>query len=187
MNSALITNQVAGSLTSSGVKGQAAPAIAQAIGVGIASWLPTVIVQTTDTGTLGVGRGYQDFQVPLGTLMAGLLISFAGNGLLGSMAPLEAMGLAQGIAAAFQSAKLVTNHAGVGSGVGVVRLIARPAFNHLRQAFVDAGIKGPLGIKKAQAVSDALVYTFGLLSPTIQITGGASSVPGSGSGVGKIV
>jgi ABC-type transport system involved in cytochrome c biogenesis permease subunit len=183
----VVVGLVTANLISGGIAGPAIPLLANGVGTGLINWLPTVVVITTDSGSAGVGSGFMPFIVPLGPMMAGMLASFAVNQMLGPMAPLEAMALAKGVSGALSLGILKTTHSGVGSGTGVVRLIAPPAFPFLVSAFKSSGMKGDTAVKKAKAISDAILISFNVFSVAIPIVGPSAPTAGSGSGIGKII
>ncbi len=178
---------MAANLLSSGIIGPAGPTLAKGIGAGIAAWVPQVLVVTIDSGTAGGGSGQAPLTVPMPNMIQAMLASYAINGQLGPMSPLEAMGVAKGVTSALATGILKTSHIGVGSGTGVAKFIAPPAYQSLIQAFKAAGMTGPLSEKKAKAISDALLLIFTVLSAPIPIVGAASTSPGSGTGVGRIL
>jgi hypothetical protein len=103
------------------------------------------------------------------------------------MAPLLALGLANGLALAFLQALLVTVHPGVGLGSGVAKIVAVGAVPSMIAGFAAAGMVGPGAIKTATGIGIGLTLTFATFAMPIVIAGPPSISPGAGVGTGKIV
>jgi hypothetical protein len=182
---------VAGVLTpaliASGQTGIAVPQFALGVGTGVTIFAQASAVVTADTGTLGVGAGAQPLIVPQPLLLSSLLAGFAATAQVGIMAPLLAVGLANGLALGFLQGLLVTTHPGVGLGAGVGRIIAVGAVPSMIAGFAAAAMIGPAAIKMATAIGIALTITFAAFVTPIVIAGPPSVLPGAGPGFGKIV
>jgi hypothetical protein len=182
-----LTAAVTAGLLSGGMIGMATPKLALGIGGGLARWIPLLVVQTTDAGSLGVGTGAIPFAVPAPLLISNLIIAYAANGQIGPSAPLEATGLGNGLATGFAQGLMKTNHPGVGTGTALARVIGPPAFSSLMQGFAAAGITGQGATLKANAISTALLVCLQAFQVPIPIVGSASPAAGGGVGIGKIL
>lgn len=182
-----LTAAVAGGLASGGMLGPATPMLAAGIANGLCQWIPLLIVQTTDAGSLGAGTGFAPFAVPPPLLISNLVAAYAANGQIGPMAPLEATGLGNGLAAGFAQGLMKTNHPGVGTGTALARVLGPPAFSSLMSGFGSAGITGQGASLKANAISSALLVCLQVFQAPIPIVGSASPAAGAGVGIGKIL
>lgn len=162
--------------------------LATGIANGLVQWVPTVVVQTVDTGTLGVGKNVPTpIIVPQPLIYGNVLAGMASKGLLGIFAPLLALGIANGLVLAFLQMLINTTHAGVGVGAGVARFQAPPAEGAMIAGFKQAGMKGQATEMKALALAQALNLTFAVLVLPVVIAGPPSPLPGGGVGVGNII
>jgi hypothetical protein len=182
-----LTAAITVGLISGGMLGVATPKLAAGLAQGICLWLPQMVVTTIDTGAIGAGVGVAPFAVPPAILIPALIAGYAANGQLGPMAPLEALGLANGLAFGFAQGLMVTVHAGCGSGVGLARLIGPPAFPSLVAGLASVAMVGPGAASKANAISTAFVVVFNLFSAPIPIAGAPGPSPGGGAGIGVVV
>jgi len=182
-----LTLAITGGLFSAGMLGTSVPQLAAGIASGLTRWLPQVVVLTTDAGSAGAGSGASPFQLPLPVMVGAMLSAYVTMKQLGPMAPLEAVGLANGLVQGFAQGIMKTTHTSVGSGTAIVRLVGPAAFSSLMAGFASVGIKGTNSANKAQAISIALQNVFGAFSPPIPIVGSASPSGASGSGFGKIL
>lgn len=182
-----MTAAITTGLAGVGFAGVAMPQLAFGIGAGVSIWVAQLVVQTTDTGTLGSGVGAAIFAVPPALLTTNLLASYAGNAHLGPMAPLEAAGLGNGLSVGFAQGAIATLHSSVGTGTGLGRIVAPPAFPSLMQGFAAAGIVGLGAAPKANAISIALAVCMQVLQIPVVITGPSSPSAATGVGIGKIV
>jgi hypothetical protein len=181
-----LTATITTGLISSGMLGTSVPQLASGIGTGLFMWAQQQTVTTIDAGVLGVGIGVAPFIIPPPLLMANLLATFASNGLIGTMAPLEVTGLANGIALGLAQGMLQTQHPTVGTGAGVGRIIGPPAFSSLMQGFGSVGITGLSATQKASAISMALMMTLQSLVFPILIVGSGSPASAGGVGTGRV-
>lgn len=165
----------------------AVPQLAAGIASGICMWVPQLTIVTVDVGTLGVGSGQMPWIVAPPLLIGFMIAGYASGAQLGTMAALEATGLANGLVAGFATGILKTTHAGVGVGTGVARIVGPPAFPSLVAGFSSAGITGLGSVSKAQGISTALQMLLGAYFITIPIVGASSPTGGSGAGTGKIL
>jgi hypothetical protein len=175
------------SLLGSGMIGSATPKFASGVAQGVTLWVKKLSVQTVDAGVAGVGTGLFPFLIPPQLLMANLLAAYVANGQIGPMAPLEAVGLANGLAMGLLTGLIKTTHPTVGAGAGVARISGPPAYSSLMQGFSSVGIKGQGATKKANAISTALMLTLQVITLPIPIVGPVGPSPSSGIGSGKIV
>lgn len=181
-----LTATIATSLASV-FKGAAIPQFALGLGAGLLLWLPQLTVQTTDTGTLGVGAGAAPFALPSFAFSELLLLAYAENQQLGPQAPIEASALAQGICLALAQGVMTTTHPSVGVGTGIARVYGPPAFPSLVLGFGGAGLVGQGATQKANAISSALMKAVAAYVSPIPIVGPSSPTVGGGSGVGRIL
>jgi hypothetical protein len=172
---------------SGGLIGPSVPQLGSGIGQGIALWVKQLKVITVDTGAIGAGKGLGPLVIPQPLLLGSLLMTYATNGQLGVMAPLEALGITNGLIVGFSQGLVSTTHPSVGAGAAVARVIGPPAFSSLMQGFSSAGITGSGAVKKANAISMALTIVLQTLALPIAIAGAAGPSPSSGSGFGSII
>lgn len=181
-----LTATIAASLATP-FKGVAIPQFALGVSSGLMLWLPQLVVQTVDTGTLGVGSGVAPFALPSIYLTEVLLQSYAENNQIGPQAPIEATALGQGLALALAQGVMTTTHPSVGVGTGVARVYGPPAFPSLMQGFAVAGLVGQGAGSKANAISTALVKALAAFTSPIPIVGPSSPTVGGGTGIGRIL
>jgi hypothetical protein len=170
-----------------GLLGTAVPKLASGLALGAAQWVQQLTVQTVDTGTLGVGKGTGIFAVPSPALISALLAAYAVNNHRGSMSPLEATGIGNGLSTGFAQGLLTTAHPSVGVGGGAAKIVCPPAFPSLMQGFSSVGITGQVASLKASAISSALLIVIQALVLPVVIAGSASQFASGGSGFGKII
>jgi hypothetical protein len=182
-----LTTTIATALLGSGMLGTAVPRYASGLSLGITLWAKSLLVNTIDAGVVGVGVGFIPFLVPQPVLLANLLVAYPANGQLGPMAPLEAVGLANGISLGLLQGFLTTTHPSVGTGAGVARVSGPPAFSSLMIGFSSVGMPGPGAASKANAISIALMVTIQSLVLPIPIVGPGGPMASSGSGFGTII
>jgi hypothetical protein len=164
----LIPNMIA-----TGMLGSEVPKIAAGIANGLVKWVPSIVVQTTDTGSLGVGSGGPiPLVVPQPVLYANLMAGDAAFSFFGPMSPLFTLGVANGLAATFAQALIKTTHPGVGVGNGIATFRAPPAIPQMIVGFAEATLVGD--------------GPTSLVVP-VQIVGSASPSGGSGTGFGQII
>lgn len=175
-------------LAATAMIGVGVPKYATGVINGLTLWVPQIVVNTVDVGSAGAGTN-----VPLPTLvatpilLANLSIGMASQGLIGPLSPPFLLGLANGLTAVFLQTLVVTQHAGVGTGAGVARFTAPPAFPSIIAGFAMAGIAGVATARKAQALAQGLDQTFASLFLPVAIVGSASPIATSGVGFGKII
>jgi len=163
------------------------PKLAQGVANGLISWVRTLTVITADAGSAGSGTSFMLWAVPSPLLVSNLLVSYAANGHIGALAPLEATGLGNGLALGFVQGALVSQHQSVGTGVGVAKVVGGPAFPYLMAGFAGVDIKGVAAVKKAAAISQALMMTLAVFTLPVPIVGSASPAGASGVGLGRIL
>lgn len=176
------------SIFATGNLGSKVPQLATGIANGLANWVPSVVVQTIDSGSLGVGSGGpMPLVVPQPAIYANLMAGGAANGIFGIMSPLLFLGIASGLVLAFNSMLIKTTHPGVGAGTGAARFIGGSSVPQMLAGFKSAGMKGEKSQKMAKAVGTGLDITFQALSIPIPIVGAPSPSGGSGMGLGTII
>jgi hypothetical protein len=131
--------------------------------------------------------GLLPFFIPTPLLTTNLLVAYAANGHLGPMAPLEAVGIGNGISLGAVQGLIQTVNPTVGVGLGVGKISGPPAFSSLMQGFSSVGIKGQGASQKANAISIALMVTLTAMVYPIPIVGAGSILPSAGVGTGKII
>lgn len=168
--------------------GVGVPRLARGLGIGLSTWTPTIVVNTTDVGTAGVGKGVP---VPIAivqpVLYANLLAGMRGQNLVGVLAPAFIMGLSNGIVALYAQGLTNTAHPGVGSGAGVATFRPPSPFPYIQAGFAAVGMNGDVATRFARAVSHGLEATFRSLVLPQPIVGSASPVATSGRGFGSII
>jgi hypothetical protein len=169
------------------ILGLAVPDFALGIALGVAKWLPQIAVATTDTGSLGVGKGVLPFAVPQPLLLAFLLESFASMGIIGVMAPLKVLGLANGLAATLPSALIQTTHPSVGVGAGIAKFTPVPAAPTIILGLGEVGMVGPGVVQVATAIGLGLTKAVAAFVIPVPIVGSASPSAGAGVGSGKVL
>jgi len=175
-------------LVTSGMIGTAVPQFATGVATGATLFLQSASVSTIDAGTLGVGAGTIPLLVPQPLLLANMLAGMGAAGILGPMAPLMALGLANGLSIGFLTGLLVTVHPTVGVGAGVARVVGSgSAVPSMIAGFTAAGMTGSGAVKKATAIGIALDITFGVFVIPTPIAGAPAPASGAGVGFGKIV
>lgn len=172
---------------SGGLIGPAVPKLGSGIGQGVALWVQQLKVTTIDSGAAGAGKGFGPLIVPQPLILSSLLVAYTANGQLGVMAPLEALGIANGLFLGFGQGMVSTTHPSVGAGAAVGRISGPPAFSSLMQGFSSAGITGSGASKKANAISMALTMVIQTLVLPIAIVGAAGPSPSAGSGFGSLI
>lgn len=179
----LVTNLVASAMLGTGV-----PKYASGVASGLGIWVPQISVETTDAGSAGTGTNIPlPVTLPTPLLIANLTAGMASMGLMGVMAPLFILGLANGLTAVFLTTLVKTQHVGVGTGAGVAKFVAPPALPSILAGFASAGMTGPASARKAQALAIGLDRTFASLVLPVAIVGTASPSGATGKGFGKIL
>jgi hypothetical protein len=182
-----LTATIATTLLGSGMLGPAMPKLASGLGQGLTLWVRKLKVVTVDAGAVGTGKGLFPFLIPQPILMGALLVAYASNGHLGPMAPLEAVGLANGITIGLAQGFLNTTHPSVGAGAAVAKISGPSAFSSIMQGFASAGITGQGASAKANAISLALTVVLQTLVLPVPIVGAAGPSASSGSGFGSVL
>lgn len=175
-------------LVSTAMLGVGVPKLARAIGNGLSVWSPTIMISTTDVGTLGAGKGVPMpviIAVPL--LYGNLVAAMVSQGLEGVLMPAFVLGLTNGLVAVYAQAFTNTIHVGVGVGAGVATFRTPPAFPPLQAGFASAGMSGVADAKFARALSQGLERTFKLLVQPQPIVGPSAPSAGSGRGFGTLL
>jgi hypothetical protein len=179
---------LAANLAATTMLGPGVPKYATGVINGLANWVPTISVQTTDVGSAGSGVNVPlPLTLPTPILLANLTAGMFAQGILGILAPLFLLGLANGLTAVFLQTLVKTQHVGVGTGAGVASFRAPPAFPFLVAGFASAGITGVATARKARALGQGLDQTFASLFLPVVIVGSASPSAATGKGFGKIL
>jgi len=174
-------------LQSSSMLGVGVPKLSRAIGVGLASWTPTIVITTTDQGTVGAGVGVPiPITIAQALLYGNLLTGMHAEKLVGSMHQPFVSGLSRGLLLLYAQCVTSTAHVGVGVGSGVASFKAPPAFASIQGGFASEGMTGEGCIKFARALSRALERTFQSLILIQPIVGATAPSGSSGRGVGSI-
>lgn len=163
------------------------PRFVQAVGLGVSNWAAAATVSVTGTGASGTGQALLPMTVPAPLILTSVQASFVENGILGLISPLTALGLSNGLFAAFPQGVLQATVVGVGSGAGVARVSSAPAFTFFQAAFSSLGMKGTATSQMALALGGAFDKIFAAFSIAIPIVGPSGPSAGVGSGTGKIV
>lgn len=174
-------------LVASAQLGIAVPQFCLGVGTGVTLFAQASTVTSIDTGTLGVGVSVLPLLVPQPLLLTSMLSGFAATGTIGVMAPLLAVGLANGLSLGFLQGLVTMTHPGVGLGAGVAKVIAVGAVPSMIAGFAAAGMVGPAAVKMATAIGIALTLTFAVYILPVPILGPPNIVPGAGVGIGKII
>lgn len=182
------TSVIVPSLLSVAMLGTKTPQFSRGLASGYASYLQTLIIQTTDAGTAGTGKGAPlPLVLPSPIWLANLTVGFSKNGLLGVVAPLFIIGLANGLSLASLQVLTNTTHPGVGLGAGVPSIQVRPAFPNIKRGFTEAGLKGEQNTKLARAIASAIETTLRTFIIPIPIIGPPSPSGASGRGTGNFL
>jgi len=183
-----IVGMLVPNMTVTGNIGSGVSKFAGGVAAGLAVWVPKIVVQTIDSGSLGVGSGGpMPLLVPPPLLYANLLIGSASFGILGPMDPLLELGLANGLTASFVQMLVKTTHPGVGAGSAIARFQAPPCIPDMIAGFASVQMVGDGPVKKASAVGMALDITFASLVMPVPIVGAPSPSGGAGVGFGQII
>lgn len=176
------------SLLASGNIGIAVPQFSLGVATGVVAATTASTVISLNAGTAGPGVTAIPLIIPQPLLLATLLGGFAATATLGPMAPLLALGLANGLQLGFLQG-LVTMVQPVGVGGGVAKVIAPAPIPTMIGGFASAGMVGPGSVKMATAIGIALTTLFGAYVFPVPILGPPSIVPLAGvpSIIGKIV
>lgn len=175
-------------LVSTGMIGTDGPKYARGVAVGLSIWVSLVKVTTIDAGSAGSGTNVPlPILIPSPVLYANLLQGRASHDLVGIFMPTFMLGLANGLSTSFLQMLVKTTHVGVGTGSGVAKFSAPPAFTSIIQGFSAAGMSGPAVSKKAAALGQALDTTIASLVLPVVVVGSASPVAATGTGFGGII
>jgi hypothetical protein len=175
----------ASNLVATGNIGAGVPKVAKGLGVGLSTWVATVQASALATGTLGVGAGLTPLIVPSPILYAALLAAAPGEKILGVLAPLFLLGVANGASLSLATGIVQTVHPTVGTGGGTVTFKAPPSAPFFEKALKAAGVQSP--DKLARTVGKATDNVFRALVLPIAVVGPPSIAPSAGPGTGKIV
>jgi hypothetical protein len=187
--SALASGFIAPNLMAKGNLGVGVPQLARGIANGVCQYLTVQAkVMTVDAGTVGVGTSIMPLIVPSPLLLSSLTAGFVSAGILGTMAPKVIAGIATGLATGWLAlALLQSNHASVGVGAGVARIVAPAATPAMILGFSSAGMAGDGPTRIARAIGTGLDMTFAsFVQLGIPIVGTPAPVGSSGVGFGIV-
>jgi hypothetical protein len=183
-----LTLAVAGGLAGTGHLGTGMPKLAAGVAAGVIAWNSGgVKVVTVDVGAIGAGAGSIPLIMPPPLLIGGLTGGFAAMALSGVFAPLTIVGLATGLVAGFAQGLIVTAHAGVGAGTGVVKIVGSSAVPFMIAGFASVAMVSPGSVKMATAIGIGIDTAFAAFTTVTPILGGAGPAPSTGAGFGTIV
>lgn len=188
MDPASLTPVMAGALSAAGFLGAHAPRLASGLAVGLSMYAQSIVVTSVDTGTLGAGKGTGLGVLVPPAIVPSMIGSFSACGLLGTMSPALATGVANGFMQGFALAIVNTVSAGVGVGAGTGRPIPNPAtsLGIFQASLKAAGMLGVSSPQLAAAVSVGLDQVLPSALCILVIAGPPSIYPGLGAGVGFI-
>lgn len=184
---ATLTGALASNLSAAGLIGPSSSQLAAGIAAGVMLWNPQVAVITADVGSLGAGAGLMPCVIPQPLLLGGLQTGMASFNNIGPFAATLALGIANGLAAAYPSGMITTTHPGVGAGTGIAKFAGPSAIASLISGLGSAGLTGTWIANIGSAVGLGLDIAFAGFTVSIPIVGSASPTGGSGSGFGTIV
>ncbi len=184
---ATLTGALTSNLSGVGVIGQAASQLAAAVAAGVSLWTPQVVVTTADVGTAGAGTGTLPCTIPQPLLLGGIQSGLSSFGNIGPLAPTIALGIANGLAAAYPSGLITTVNPSVGTGTGIAKFAGPSAIASLISGFGSVGMTGMWMTNIASAIGMGLDIAFAGFTVPVPIVGPPSSSPSSGSGTGTIV
>lgn len=190
MDPATLTPIMTGALLANGLLGPSSPQLAAGLASGLSIYAQTaILVQTTDVGTLGAGKGTGIGVIVPPAITASMLGSFSAAGMLGPMTPPLATAVATAFTLAFAQAGVNTVSAGVGVGAGKVTLIPSPgaSVGIFMAGFTSAGMVGVNVAQLAAAVANGLDMTLPSCTGVVVIVGPPSILPGAGLGIGKLI
>lgn len=184
---ASIAGLVTANLLATGNIGTKTPQLASGIAAGVMAWNAALKVQTTDVGTAGVGQGILPCVIPQPLLLGGLLGGLSSTGNIGVRMPLLAMGIANGLAAAYPLGLILTTNPTVGVGTGIAKFVGPSAVASMIGGFASVGMTGPGPTKIATGIGIGLDTAFAAFTVPVPIVGPPSPSAASGSGFGTIV
>jgi len=185
-----------GQMASNGMTGSYDPQLADAISQGVTVYILSVpiCIQTVDSGQLGAGTGSSKvFGINQGILFPLMQGQFASEGLLGTFG--TGGPLPNAISSAFSiwfnaNNQTQTFHSGVGNGVGVgqvVNLDPSLMSSSIMSFMPGDGILGQYAPNVARAVGQSIVPHMLSAGRVVTPISGGGTVPGGGSGQGKII
>lgn len=163
-----------------GFKGDWGAKKAKAIGIGVASWLPSILVNSTSTGQLGTGVCTGTFTLNPVLLRNTLTTTFTSAGWSGSSLPQYSITLAKALMGAY-----TLTGASPAIAVGVFNVISVSSTSEslkstLRASFTSAGFKGVAIEAEITALSAGISLAF---NTNFLGTGAVAGVPlGTGAG-----
>jgi hypothetical protein len=189
LNPSALTPLIAVNLISTLQIGTGMPKLALGIATGVCTFFGTFAkVTSIDTGSLGAGNTTAPLIVPPPLLYSSILVGYASMGILGPMAPLNALGVANGIAAGLAALAIVqVVHPGIGLGTGLMRVVGSSAVPAMIAGFATVQMVNDGSIKLASAIGIGLDIVFQSFVMPIPIVGSASPAGGAGVGFGFVI
>lgn len=180
-----------GYLGSGGIIGISSPLLATGISNGFIQYaLSGIVVNTTDVGSAGSGTGMgTGLNLPTPVLIGTLTAAFEGAQIRGSMRQLMIIAIANTISDTIRLAFVNTVNVGVGTGTGKVTLVPSPILSIplMIANFISVGLVGVSSSSLASAIAQGIDLALPSVTGAVVIAGSASSSPGTGVGVGKIL
>lgn len=188
ITASFLAGAIAAGLASTGHLGISVPQLSLGVATGVFLYLSTGVKPISiDVGAVGTGVGTIPLIVPAPLILSSLTAGFVAQSIFGPFAPATISGLTIGLSTGFATGLIVTTHAGVGVGTGVVTIKGSSAVPFMLAGFASAGLSGLGAIKKATAIGIGLDICFAAYTTATPIAGGAGPLPSTGVGVGLIV
>lgn len=189
LNPGALTPIITVQLFAAGNIGSGAPKLAAGLANGVCGYFGlSAKAVTIDNGTLGVGTSTGPLNIPPPAMLTALLIGYAAQGLLGPMAPLNALGVANGLSIGLLSLSLaIIQHPGIGSGACIMRIVGSSAIPAFIAGYAAAGMVSPGSVKHATAVGIGFDTLFQSFIMPLPIVGPPTPSGGAGVGFGVIV
>lgn len=196
LNASTFKSMLIGEMASNGMTGQYVPQLSDSIAQGVTTYIlgVPVCIQTSDSGLTGGGTGSSKVVgINQGILFPLMVGQFSSESLLG---PYGINNLPKAISSAFSNwfnsfNQTQTTHSGVGTGVGVGRVInldSSAMSNAIIGFMAQNGIIGEYHENIARAVGQSIVpHVLMVGTVTTPINGGGAIPPASGTGTGKII
>jgi hypothetical protein len=167
--------------------GVSAPQLAGGIASGIMMWIGQLTIATVDVGTLGTGTGQLPCTIPQPLLLGGIQTGFASMALVGVASPALALGISNGLAAAFPQGLIMTVHPTVGVGTATATFPGPSSVPSMIGGLRSVGMVGTQTDRLSTAIGMGLDIAFASFVIPVPIVGAATPTGGSGVGTGKLV
>lgn len=188
VTSSLLTPAILAQLTSRGVIGSYASNLASGVAQGIEGFVQTLVVQSNDTGTLGIGTGTGKWILEPVSGSSLLTAELASVGITGNLSGPIAQGVAFGISTVVNASAVVqTTVPGVAVGTGLGRVVnATPSVcaGLLYASLVSNGLVGTKTRDLSTALGRGIATWFGTGQITTVVAGTPTAPPAAGVGVG---